>query len=155
MKDIVKIIEWEPEWARGAPLPQIYSSESKTFLIYYTVDSTYPEEEIAVVEFLGVLAHKFGVVNDEALNGHPLYSNGLNFYRAHEIENSAWVDEIKTIHKVHSRFNEDHWKGQRHFILTFQDSILEIIAKEYKIETTRSSMKAAALEIIKKINEQN
>lgn len=152
MRDIVKLIDWKPEWPGGAPLPQVYSSEYRTFLIYHTRISTYHEEEIAIVEFLDTLAYKFGVVNDEALNGHPLYNDGLDFYAAHEIENSSWLEEIKTIHKVHPKFSEDHWKDQRHFILTFQDSTLEIIAKGYKIETTRSSMATTALEVVNKVN---
>jgi len=155
MSDIVKVIDWKPEWPGGAPMPQVYSNEHDTFLIYHTVNSTYKNEEIAIVEFLHTQAYKFGIVNDEALNGHPLYNKGLVYYKPHEIENSSWLEEIKTIHKVHPRSSEDHWKDQRHFILVFQDSILEIIARDYKIETVKSSLLTTALKIAGKINGQN
>ena len=155
MKEIVRIIDWRPEWSGGAPMPQLFSSENRTFLIYHTINSEHGAEEIAIVEFLDTLAHKFGVVNDEALSGHPLYHNGLDFYKAHEVENSSWLDEIRIIHQVHPKYSEEHWNGLRHFILTFQDSTLEIIAKGYQIETTSTSMATTGLEIVNKINGQN
>ena len=162
-----QVIEWSPHWSSGAPMPQVFSNGLKTFLIYHihendpnwdgsyvtmvdnTSEETYP---LALVEFIKPHSHKFGTVNDEAANGHPLFEKGLELYSAHTVENSNWIEELKTIHKVHPYYNEDSWDDQKHFLLFFHDEMFEIIAEGYTIETHFTSFLNLATEAISRIN---
>jgi len=162
-----KIIEWAPAWATAAPLPQVFSNGQNTYLTYmintpdpnwdgsYTTmidnksDKTFP---LALVTFIKPNSHRFGIVNDEAADGHPLYKKGLEVYRAHIIENSSWIDELQQIHKVHPKYSHKHWESYRHFLLFFHDEIFEIVAEDYKIEIVNSTFKDIAVEVGKRLN---
>jgi hypothetical protein len=166
-KEYARVINWTPSWSTGAPMPQVYSNGHKTYLIYLvnqpdpewngtyttmidnTTKTTYP---LALVEFIRPDTHRFGTVNDEACNGHPLYDKGLEFYSAHFVENSTWIEELKTIHKVHPNFKENMWTDKKHFFLFFHDEMFEIIAQDFKIEIFESTFLDLATEAIKRIN---
>jgi hypothetical protein len=166
-KEYARVIDWTPNWDTGAPMPQVFSNGHKTFLIYLlnepdpkwngtyvtmidnTSDSNYP---LALVEFIRPDTHRFGIVNDEAGIGHPLYGKGLEFYSAHIIENSTWKDELKTIHKVHPYFNNNMWTDKKHFLLFFHDEMFEIIAQDFKIEIYKTTFLDLGTEAIKRIN---
>ena len=166
-KEYARVIDWTPRWDVGAPMPQIYSDGHKTFLIYMLnesdpnwdgtdvslIDNTSEAiESLALVEFIRPYTHRFGIVNDEAAEGHPLYTKGLEFYSAHLIENSTWIDELKTIHKTHPGFNEKKWEDRKHFLLFFHDEMFEIIAQDFKIETYNTTFLDLATEAIRRIN---
>ena len=106
--EFARVIDWKPQWSVGAPLPQIFSNGYQTYLTYF-IDTRDPNWDgsyttlidnksgisfpIAIVTFIRPNSHRFGIVNDEAANGHPLYDKGLDVYRAHIIENSTWIEE--------------------------------------------------------------
>ena len=155
-------IEWSPKWSGGAPLPHVYSSGHKTFVMYYVRendpawDGSYTTEirpsgeepyPLAVVEFIRPHSHRFGIVNDEAIAGHPLYTKGLNYYAAQKIINSGWIDELKAIHKVHPYYSESAWSKYNHYLLFFHDEIFEIIAEGYSIKVYKSTFKDLSMKI--------
>src|SRR5690606_15716362 len=54
-----------------------------------------------------------------------------------------WLDryerkegELKNINRVHPYFSENDWKDLKHFTLLFHDQIFEIVAKDFRIETS-------------------
>jgi hypothetical protein len=165
--EFARVIEWNPKWSTGAPMPQVFSNGQKTYLIYlinepdpnwdgtYTtmIDQTsetmYP---LALVEFYGS-TFRFGIANDEVFNGLPLWGKGLEFYAAHIIENSSWIAEVKNINKVHPGFSEAAWKDQTHFALLFHDEIFEIIASGYKVEILQATFEQAAIEVVRRMYE--
>jgi hypothetical protein len=160
-------IEWAPSWDQGAPLPQVFSNGHKTYLTYlintpdpgwdgsYTTmtdnksNDTFP---LAIVNFIKPNSHRFGIVNDEAASGHALYNKGLQIYEAHIIENSGWIEELKTIHKVHACYSDKQWINNKHFLLFFHDEIFEIIAENYEIEIINSTFRDVAIDIAKRLN---
>lgn len=165
--EYARVINWIPAWDIGAPMPQVFSNGQRTYLMYLlnepdsnwdgtyiklidnTSEATYP---LALVEFIGPDTHRFGTVNDEAGAGHPLYNKGLEYYSAHIIENSTWISELKTIHKVHPRFSESTWMKKQHFLLFFHDEMFEIIAQDYRIETFESSFLSLSTEVVRRMN---
>lgn len=166
-KEYAREIEWAPSWDTGAPLPQVFSNGHKTFLTYlvsttdpnwdgsYTtmIDNKSDETfRMALVNFIRPNSHRFGIVNDEAANGHPLYAKGLRVYAAHIIENSSWIEQLKTIHKVHPYYSDKHWINRKHFLLFFHDEIFEIIAENYEIEVFNSTFTNISIEIAKRLN---
>ncbi|WP_411028904.1 hypothetical protein [Spongiimicrobium sp. 3-5] len=158
----IKIIDWKPKWDGGAPMPQVFSNDGKVYLTYIVAD--WDEESIedfrtlehdgyegfhALVEFEGN-TFKFGIANDEVFSGLPLYGQGLEW--AQIVENSKWVAELKKIQKVHPYYDESRWENRKHYLLTFKDNIMEVIATEYKIEIFRTSSKRIAQEVVERMN---
>ena len=128
-------------WDAGAPRPVLLSG-LRTFVAFYltvhdpVADRANPrvrgpraDHGIAVVEFKRVTSIKVGSPNDEVLRGHPLWGSGLEFYSAHEVENSPWIAELAEVDRAHERFDESQWSGRRHFVLTFHDETVECVAK--------------------------
>lgn len=161
------VIDWSPSWSAGAPCPQVFSNGHKTYLMYYleesdsnwdgsyvtmidpSSDSVYP---LAVVEFIHPDSHRFGIVNDEAIQGHHLYRKGLEVYAAHKIVNSSWLDELKAIHMVHPLYSELRWSKYNHYLLFFHDEIFEIIATDYRIHLYKSTFKELSIRICELLN---
>lgn len=162
--ELVKKIDWTPLWDGGAPMPQVFSNGHKVYLIYAvadwdadsikkinTIDTTTANSELlALVEFNGH-TFKFGIANDEVFHGLPLYKHGLDSW-AHIIENSKWIEELRSIHKVHPGYDATRWTHLNHYILLFKDNIMEVIAKDYTIEVFETSYHDLSLEVIKRMN---
>jgi hypothetical protein len=69
---------------------------------------------------------------------HSHYGAGLGYYRLHEVDNSAWLDELRAIETVHYRPPVMPFENARHFVLTFHvltfhDSTVEAIAREVRL----------------------
>lgn len=165
-REYARVIEWLPEWDTGAPMPQVFSNGQKTFLIYLikevdpnwtgnTITMIDPTGEtnyqLALVEFDGQ-TFRFGIANDEVFDGLPLAENGLEPYAAHIIENSSWIKELKSIHKIHPYYKEERWKDLIHFALLFHNEIFEVIAKDYKIEMFNTTFGQLAMEVVRRMN---
>lgn len=147
-------------------MPQIFSNGHKIYLVYLVkedhpnwdgtyvtiVDSKseamYP---LALVEFISPHTYRFGTVNDEAAHGHPLYGKGLDYYEAHLVENSTWIEELKNIHQVHPGFRESYWTEEKHYLLFFHDALFEIIARGFTIEVYHATFKDLATEVINRL----
>lgn len=128
-------------WDAGTPMPVLLSG-LRTFVAFYLsagdpqFDRTNPrvadpqaDRGVGVVEFKRATSVKIGPPDDEVLRGHPLWGSGLEFYSAHEVENSPWITELIEVDRAHERFDESQWTGRRHFMLTFHDETLECVAK--------------------------
>lgn len=164
--EYAKIIDWPLKWDTGAPMPQVYGNGHKTFLIYminepdpnwdgtYTtvIDNTSEKKyPLALVEFDGG-TFRFGIANEDVFGGLSVANKGMEWYEAHLIENSKWIEELKTIHKIHPYFHEPSWDGKKHFMLLFHDEMFEVVAKDYKIEQFNSTFKDLAQEVVKRMN---
>jgi len=160
------VIKWPLPWSVGAPMPQVYGNGHKTFLVYminqpdpnwdgtYTTmietssENIYP---LALVEFDGG-TFRFGIANEDVFGGLAIANNGMEFYEAHIIENSRWIEELKNIHLIHEYFNEDLWTDKKHYMLLFHDERLEVIAKDFRIERIDSTFKDIGQEVITRLN---
>ena len=149
VKDKVIVL---PDWPLpdgGSPEPCVWANESKLILSYFT-----NEETIAVILFPLVSIFKFGSPNDESLGGHPLISNGLKFYNVHRIEGSSWLSELEKQNSVHPRHDKAMFvKDKCHYIFTFHDSTLEIIASEGEFWPHKIAIVKTKTEAKKIINE--
>ena len=145
-------------------MPQVFSNGQRVYLIYTIADwdkdsiqkinaigSTVENSELlALVEFDGY-TFKFGIANDEVFHGLPLYKSGLDEW-AHIIENSKWIEDLKSIHKVHLGYNPFRWTQLNHYVLLFKDQIMEVIAKDYSIEVFETSYHELSIEVIRRMN---
>lgn len=109
----------------------LLQNEYGAFLLFDTSTRRGGPDQVAVVRFRSAASIKFGLPNDEALDGHPLRGRGLARYRCAEVLNSSWLAEEQ-------RRNSVRFPGYilpcRHFIFTFHDSTLEILAQQVEAE---------------------
>jgi hypothetical protein len=115
----------EPPEMSSVPEPVTWASDYELLVSYVTSDS----EKVAVLRFKS-RCHKFGSPNDEALGGHPLSRYGLKFYEFHVVENSPWLAEMCCQNRVHPRHSDWMFADLRHWIISFQDSTLEVVGRE-------------------------
>lgn len=129
--------EWldPPPMETGAPLPAIRKEGDRLWVAYVCRNPDFPgwgsgagpehpgfDIYSALLRFDGVTDYHFGAPNDERLHTHPLYSAGLKwygFYEARETERLAGT------------------KHKKHWIITFHDETLEVIADSAHIVSDR------------------
>jgi hypothetical protein len=150
MKIAPKIVKWDepPAMDAGAPMPAVYSDETG-LTCGYVIGATHPESgSTAILHFEGVLCYGMGYPNDEALDAHPLYENGLGFYGFHVVENSPSIADLVRRNQVHDRHVAGSYvKLFRHWIITFHDETLEVIATSARfVRTSRKEPRRAVLE---------
>jgi hypothetical protein len=121
----------------GAPTPAIYSDGSG-LTCGYVIGATHPESgHTAILHFDGVLYYAMGYPNDEALNAHPLYANGLGFYGFYAIENSPLIADLDHRDQAHKRHVAGAYiKRYRHWIISFHDETLEVVARDARFVRT-------------------
>jgi hypothetical protein len=102
---------------------------------------------VGAVEFLWVSSIKFGGPSDETLSGHPLFGKGLEYYAAHEVKNSCWIEEEEKINSVHPQHRGGWRDSLRHYIFTFHDETLECLAEEIRTEQLECNYPEAAAQI--------
>lgn len=124
-----------PQMDTGAPMPVIYAGEGGLLLAYIVSKPELNDalEEYAVVKFEGVLQHTFGYPNDEALSGHPLFEAGLQFYAFNEVVESPCLAELGRRNAIAFPGTESHFMSFRHWLVTFHDESLEVIARSAKV----------------------
>lgn len=122
-----------PQSCTGDPAPRIFAGDREVFFAYRLAPSETGgeggEAVCAVVSALHPTAITFGPPNDEALQGHRLYSKGLRHYASYEVENSAWIAEMEVRNRVHPYHRKERFEGLHHYIFTFHDSTLELVAE--------------------------
>jgi hypothetical protein len=78
-----------------------------------------------------------GYPNDEVLNAHPLYANGLGFYGFHIVENSPLIADLDRRNQVHERHVAGVYRKRfRHWIITFHDETLEVVTRNARFVGT-------------------
>jgi hypothetical protein len=145
------------KWDAGAPMPHLMANDNRALLAFLlrepdpnwdgssvTIKSLADEqpEPLALVEFEHCISARLGAPNDEVFAGHPLSGKGLEAYEAQRVVNSRWVKEIERINSVHPMYRPESWHSLNQFIFWFHDSTFECIARSFKVETHRTSMKA-------------
>jgi hypothetical protein len=98
---------------------------------------------IAAVRFKRPLACYFGLPNDEALSGHPLYNRGLQPCRAYEVGGSSWIAELSKRNSVHPSHTSDSFADMHHYLFTFKDELFECVAAGYELDSESANAKTA------------
>ena len=143
MSEIPTIQIWEepPTQETGSSSPCVLTQEADLLLAYSVRNLAFPGwdkkappndpglvEKSAVLRFKTVLIFSFGYPNSEALGGHPLYRFGLKHYGFHWVENSPWIAKLRAQNRTHPQHRDALWEKWRHWIVTFEDKTLEVIA---------------------------
>jgi hypothetical protein len=154
-KDRVVPLKDIPQSSIGAPIPVVLSDESVTVVAFYLEDISddwdgtsvrivgkeTEGEPLALVRFSICYASMFGPPNDEAFDGHPLASRGLEPYGAFVVEDSSWIRGLEQMNSVHSCHRPERFRALKHYVLSFHDSTFECVADGYTVELHESSLK--------------
>ena len=121
----------------GAPMPAV-CSDATGLTCAYVIGPTHSESgSTAILYFGGVLYYAMGYPNDEVLRAHPLYASGLGVYDFHVIENSPLIADLDRRNQI----QQQHVAGAygrrfRHWIITFHDETLEVVARNARLVRT-------------------
>ena len=151
-----------PQSSIGAPLPHVFADEQTLFIAYLVeapdpdFDGTNPrlmtpadgDDVVAILTAEYYLAFQFGPPNDEAIEGHRLYSLGLRPYAAFEVLNSSWIETLEKANRVHEHHKPERFFHHRHFILTFQDTTLEFLAENFSVNLRKGAVLPALIEVV-------
>jgi hypothetical protein len=152
-----QVIDIGPRWDVGAPLPHLISDGSRAFVVCLASqpdpdwDGTYvtmvsPADQhpslFVVLELRGCQEIRFGGPNDEAIAGHPLHGRGLDSYRAHEVLNSAWIEEAIRVNSVHPHHSDAPFRQLHHYALLFHDEMIEALARDIESRLVKGTMRA-------------
>lgn len=144
----------------GAPMPTVLATEYKVYLLFYIgkpnpnfdglsvhIRGTNTDIGVALVTFDNCISYKFGMPNDEAIEGHPYYSLGLLPYSVFEVENSDWIRHLEQINSVHEHHKKELFNKYKHFIFFFHDSNFECVAESFIVEKLDITMVKAVEKI--------
>jgi hypothetical protein len=143
-----------PQSSVGAPCPVVLAEEGRLVVAFFVqetpadwdgttarmVGSDSPGEPAAIVRFTGPRASMFGSPNDEAFEGHPLASRGLQPYGAFEVRRSSWIRALERMNSVHPSHRPEYFSTLRHFVLAFHDSTFECVAHGYSWERAKGPL---------------
>lgn len=96
--------------------------------------STRLSNAASLVVFRDCFAIHFGLPNEHAFATHPLADRGLQPYGAFEVENSSWIRDLELRNRDHQRHDPKLFDQLRHWVWTFEDSVLECAALSYAAE---------------------
>jgi hypothetical protein len=164
------VIDIGPPWDAGAPLPHLISNGSRAFAVCRASqpdpdwDGTYARvvssadprlSVFVVIEMWGCAETRFGGPNDEATDGHPLYGKGLVGYEAHEVVNSAWIEEAIAVNSVHPDHSDAPFRQLHHYALLFHDEMLEVLARGIQARYVTGTMRMILGDLCDELVEQS
>jgi hypothetical protein len=152
-----------PQSSIGAPIPLVLANELRVVIAYYlqetpeqwdgatarVVDPARADEPIGIVCFNLCTAHMLGPPNDEAFDGHPLASRGLEPYSAFEIKDSSWIRRLERMNSVHPSHSPERFWAKRHLVFTFHDSTFECVCTDFRFQFARGSVHSVVPEMVK------
>ncbi len=142
-RDKVVELEGVPPFDPGAPMPRVYSGDEGTFVEYNLRSWSYWDnvdwesdklQRVVLVRFVNCYAHMFGPPNDEAFEGHPLASRGLERYGTYQVLNSSWIRILERMNRVHPKHDSESISDDHHYIFSFHDETFECLATGFTYE---------------------
>lgn len=149
-----------PQSSVGAPNPVVIADEGTVVLAYYRrasdpnwngvprIVGKSTQDPIVLVRFYIATAHMFGPPNDEAFDGHPLASRGLEPYGVFEVQNSSWIRRLEHMNSVHPHHSRGRYSQLKHFIFSFHDSVFECVADRCEFFEHEGSIERAVPKMI-------
>jgi hypothetical protein len=118
-----RLVRWTepPPMDTGSPRPALYLADGGALhCAYYVRQNDQLSEAAAVLRFELPLFFRFGWPNEEVLAAHELF---------YIVENSPLIREIEARNSIHPRHKSSHFDALQHYVITFHDDTLEVIAE--------------------------
>lgn len=145
-----------------APCPVVLAHDDHLFVLYVLqskpegwydswvkmISSDAEGEPFVIIVFQHPLAYCHGILDHQALHGHPLYRRGLRPHGAFEIENSSWQEALLKMRRMHAAHRIENYHRYRHFVLAFRDTTFECLAESYSILIGNGRLRDAAAKVL-------
>lgn len=92
--------------------PAILAESASLWVAYFQPGN----KTLAVVRFTGLIDHRLAPINDQGLGRHRYVASGLQPYSFNELTGTEEANYWRTL-------------GARHWVVTFQDTTLDVIAR--------------------------
>ena len=136
-RDAVVELSDTPKPRGGAPMPSIVADDGILLLSYFVPSEASADAgetlTAAILRFDLPLMHLFGPPNDEAIRGHSLWRRGLESYGTYRVDQSSLLRRLAAMNHVHPRNDPAAFDQFQHYIVTFEDSTFECIARSYEV----------------------
>lgn len=123
--------EWLEAPEVRIPEPPAIFCDTGSLWLAYEVD----EGLHAVIKFSGVIEHWLSPINDEGLGTHPYARTGIRPYGFYEIDNSPEAQPWAIL-------------LARHWVITFKDNTLDVVARKVEIAANQIQAKDAACALL-------
>jgi len=84
-----------------------------------------------------------------------LYGRGLDDYQAHEVLNSAWIEEAIKVNSVHPNHSDAPFRQLHHYALLFHDEMIEALAHDIQSRLVTGTMRAILQDLAGRLTEQS
>lgn len=151
MDQVIKLNVFES--CMEAPSPILFSDEHNLYMAYRlrAQQNQNPEQSnsTALVKFTGFNTYRFGSPNDETFESHPLYVNGLRPNGTYQVNHSSWMRELCARSAAsHPHYCDLSFMKLNHYVWSFHDSTLEVIAKDYDFRHKEDALGAVLSSVI-------
>ena len=117
------------DWPRPAVVThlRVRADDDHSLSILYQTE----QGESIIVRFPWCDHVIFGEPNDEALEGHPLYGRGLDWFQVHQVHNSSLIASLERRNAVHPNHGRDWYlRDKKHYVFTFKERTIECVVSE-------------------------
>jgi hypothetical protein len=135
MTEALTVLDLGATWRSGAPEPFMLAGEHRLRLLFHA-KAVSGQETIAILRVDDQVALNFGLPHEDSSGAHRLAARGFEMESAFEVVNSAWIDDLKRMEGEGWQPNLAWLARQRHFIFSFRDRVLEVVAPSFQFELT-------------------
>lgn len=101
-----------------------------------------------VIRFINAMEARFGGLNDEVFDQHPLYGKGLDICGFFLIQNSSWKLSLQEKMQTHSCYDADLWSSIKHYLFRDKGGEIACLATNLEHWFSKNSIDDLRLKII-------
>ena len=144
MAERVEIYDVDVVWDSNAPEARLLTGDLGEVVLALNAHSNDADERCVVLRWSGSRTASMGAPNDEALQGHRLYGQGLERIRwIGVVRDSLLIAELERRNRVHDRHDPSRYAALTHFIIPLKESTVEVVARDLRIDRVDGSTSVA------------
>ncbi len=115
----------------------VSSFREDTYLVCDLLGDRKDKYKSVIFRFTHSVETRFGGLNDEVLDQHPLYGRGLDICGFFVVKNSEWKSSLQNKMKTHICYNEKFWSKVEHYLFRDKGGEMACLATgtEYWLST--------------------
>ena len=148
MIERVETLDIAVNWDLDVPEACLLIGDDGYVQLAINADPDDQDPRCVVLRWSGSFSATMGMPNDEARNGHRLYSRGLDVVRRIGIvRDSQLIVDLERRNRVHDRHNAAVFAALTHYIIPLKESVVEVAAHDLTIGRIEGSTREAALAV--------
>jgi hypothetical protein len=136
MRMTERVVEWAQavRWEPNAPDAVLLSTDRGLSALALEAHSDDADPRCVVLIWSGTKLARMSDPNDEAREGHRLWSRGLaSIHWAALVEDSELVAELERGNRVHSRHDPAKFRRLSHYVLPLKECTVEVVARDAQL----------------------